>query len=138
MDVESLHGPLHAHSWKLAESGRDRDQSFRPPVPGKTQDRRYWPTAPSNQSLESAHKPPSDHHSVEVHPKTGPTEAKLLNHTVIVLGEGVTNFSVGDAVAWWGPLGSYAEKAVVAAGRLVGVPSGVDLQVTAALMAQSP
>src|SRR5258708_4303977 len=85
MAVESLHGPLHAHSWKLAESGRDRDQSFRPPVPGKTQDRRYWPTAPSNQSLESAHKPPSDHHSVEVHPKTGPTEAKLLNHTVIVL-----------------------------------------------------
>lgn len=29
---------LHAHSWKLAQSGRDRDRSFRPPMPGKTQE----------------------------------------------------------------------------------------------------
>lgn len=55
---------------------------------------------------------------------------------VEALGEGVTNLSVGDAVAWWGPLGSYAEKAVVAADRLVKVPSGVDLQNAAALIAQ--
>ena len=65
---------LHAHSWKLAQSGRDRDRSFRPPMPGKTQDRRYWPTASSSQSLESPHKPQADHHSVEVHKKTGPPE----------------------------------------------------------------
>src|ERR1700674_3714550 len=49
------------------------------------------------------------------------------------LGDGVTNHSVGDAVAWWGPLGSYAEKTVVAGRTLVKVPSGVDLQNAAAL-----
>lgn len=48
----------------------------------------------------------------------------------------MTNLSVGDAVAWWGPLGSYAEKTVVAGRTLVKVPSGVDLQSAAALIAQ--
>ena len=55
---------------------------------------------------------------------------------VEALGEAVTDFSVGDSVAWWGPLGSYAEKAIVAATTLVKVPSGVDLQSAAALMMQ--
>jgi NADPH:quinone reductase len=55
---------------------------------------------------------------------------------VEALGEGITDFSVGDPVAWWGPLGSYAEKAIVAARTLVNVPSGVDLQSAAALMVQ--
>jgi NADPH:quinone reductase len=55
---------------------------------------------------------------------------------VEALGEGITDFSVGDSVAWWGPLGSYAEKAVVSAKSLVKVPSGVDLQSAAALMVQ--
>ena len=55
---------------------------------------------------------------------------------VEALGEGVTNLSVGDAVAWWGPLGSYAEETVVAGRTLVKVPPGVDLQNAAALMAQ--
>jgi NADPH2:quinone reductase len=55
---------------------------------------------------------------------------------VEALGEGITDFSVGDPVAWWGPLGSYAQKAIVAARTLVKVPSGVDLQSAAALMVQ--
>jgi NADPH2:quinone reductase len=55
---------------------------------------------------------------------------------VEALGEGITDFSVGDPVAWWGPLGSYAEKAIVAGRTLVKVPSGVDLQSAAALMVQ--
>jgi NADPH2:quinone reductase len=55
---------------------------------------------------------------------------------VEALGEGVTNLSVGDAVVWWGPLGSYAEKTVVAGRALVKVPSGVDLQNAAALISQ--
>ena len=29
------------------------------------------------------------------------------------LGEGVTDFAVGDEVAWYGPLGTYAELVVV-------------------------
>lgn len=52
------------------------------------------------------------------------------------LGDGVTNFSVDDAVAWIGSIGSYAEKAVVAADRLVRVPAGVDSRIAAALMIQ--
>jgi len=55
---------------------------------------------------------------------------------VEALGESVTGFAVGDPVAWWGPLGSYAEKTIVAAKTLVKVPSGVDLQSAAALMVQ--
>jgi NADPH2:quinone reductase len=55
---------------------------------------------------------------------------------VEALGEGVTGFAVGDPVAWWGPLGSYAEKTIVAAKTLVKVPSGVNLQSAAALMVQ--
>jgi NADPH2:quinone reductase len=44
---------------------------------------------------------------------------------VDALGEDVTGFSVGDAVAWYGPLGSCAELAVVKAGMVVKVPTGV-------------
>jgi len=52
------------------------------------------------------------------------------------LGEGVTGLSIGDAVAWYGPLGSYAELAVVNAGMVVKVPEGVSLEVAASIMMQ--
>jgi NADPH2:quinone reductase len=52
------------------------------------------------------------------------------------LGNDVTGFSVGDAVAWTGPLGSYAELAVVKAGSLVKVPEGLSLDTAAAMMMQ--
>ena len=52
------------------------------------------------------------------------------------LGEGVTGLSVGDAVAWFGPLGGYAEKVAIPADRVVRVPYGVDLENAAALIMQ--
>lgn len=55
---------------------------------------------------------------------------------VTALGAGVTGIAVGDAVAWMGTTGTYAEKAVVPAERIVKVPSGVDLQSAAALLMQ--
>jgi len=55
---------------------------------------------------------------------------------VETLGAGVTDLSVGDAVAWLGSVGSYAEKVVIPADRLVRFPAGLDLQNTAALMVQ--
>jgi NADPH:quinone reductase len=55
---------------------------------------------------------------------------------VEAVGVGATGVSVGDPVAWLGSVGSYAEKAVVPADRLVKVPSGIDLQNAAALMIQ--
>jgi NADPH2:quinone reductase len=55
---------------------------------------------------------------------------------VEALGEGVTELSIGDAVAWIGSVGTYAEKEVVPADRLVKIPSGVNLQDAAALILQ--
>ncbi|QEE28912.1 quinone oxidoreductase [Terriglobus albidus] len=55
---------------------------------------------------------------------------------VQALGEGVTGLSIGDAVAWFGPLGSYAEKVAIPADRVVPVPFGMDLENAAALMIQ--
>jgi NADPH2:quinone reductase len=55
---------------------------------------------------------------------------------VEALGEGVADLSVGEAVAWLGSVGSYAEKVVVPADRLVTVPPALDLQNAAALMIQ--
>ena len=55
---------------------------------------------------------------------------------IAALGEDVSGFNVGDTVAWFGPLGSYAERAVVPADRVVRVPAGVNMESAAALMMQ--
>ncbi len=55
---------------------------------------------------------------------------------VIDVGAGVAEVKVGDRVAWAGPPGAYAEKAVVPAEQAVPVPDGVDLTVAAAVMLQ--
>lgn len=55
---------------------------------------------------------------------------------IAALGEDVSGFEVDDAVAWFGPLGSYAECAVVPADRVVRVPAGVNMESAAALMMQ--
>jgi NADPH:quinone reductase len=52
------------------------------------------------------------------------------------LGEGVKDLRIGDAVAWLGTVGSYAEKIVVPADRLVKVPAALDLQKAAAVVVQ--
>ncbi|GAA2401443.1 quinone oxidoreductase [Nonomuraea africana] len=56
--------------------------------------------------------------------------------TVAAVGEGVTDLSVGDTVAWVNVLGSYAEKAVVPAARVVPVPAGVSAELAAASLLQ--
>ncbi|MEU8245854.1 quinone oxidoreductase [Nonomuraea sp. NPDC048916] len=55
---------------------------------------------------------------------------------VSAVGPGVRDVAVGDTVAWANVLGSYAEKAVVPAGRVVPVPDGVPADVAAAAMLQ--
>ena len=55
---------------------------------------------------------------------------------IAALGEGVTGFAVGDAVAWYGPLGSYTELAVVKAAIVIKIPQGVSLDTAAAIMMQ--
>ncbi len=56
--------------------------------------------------------------------------------TVTAVGEGVTELSVGDRVAWTSAGGCYAEQAVLSASRAVPVPAGISLQVAAAVILQ--
>ena len=55
--------------------------------------------------------------------------------TVVAVGEGVTEPAVGDRVAWVGP-GSYAERVVLPADRVVPVPADVSTEVAAAAILQ--
>lgn len=56
--------------------------------------------------------------------------------TVLAAGEGVTEFAVGDHVAWSGGPGSYAEQVALPARSAVPVPNGIDLKIAAAVMLQ--
>lgn len=56
--------------------------------------------------------------------------------TITAVGADVTAVKKGDRVAWSGPLGSYAEFAVISADRIVPVPSGVKDDEAAAAMLQ--
>jgi NADPH2:quinone reductase len=56
--------------------------------------------------------------------------------TVAAVGEGVTEFSAGDRVAWTAGQGSYAERVVVDEDRAVPVPDGVSSEVAAAVLLQ--
>ncbi|MFI7610657.1 quinone oxidoreductase family protein [Nonomuraea terrae] len=56
--------------------------------------------------------------------------------TVSAVGPGVEGVAVGDTVAWANVIGSYAEKAVAPADRVVPVPEGVSAEVAAAAMLQ--
>lgn len=55
---------------------------------------------------------------------------------VSAVGPGVRDVAVGDTVGWVGVLGSYAEKAVVPADRVVPVPDGVSSEMAAASLLQ--
>ena len=56
--------------------------------------------------------------------------------TVLAVGEGVTEFAVGDPVAWAAGPGSYAEQVALPAANAVPVPPGFDLKIAAAVMLQ--
>ena len=56
--------------------------------------------------------------------------------TVTAVGEGVSELSVGDRVAWSNAPGSYAERVVVDAAAAVPVPDGVSTEVAAAALLQ--
>jgi NADPH:quinone reductase len=56
--------------------------------------------------------------------------------TVVAVGEGVTELSEGDRVAWSNAQGSYAERVVVDVKGAVPVPDGVSTEVAAAALLQ--
>jgi NADPH2:quinone reductase len=55
---------------------------------------------------------------------------------VAAVGEGVTEFSVGDRVAWAEAPGSYADRVLVPAAKAVAVPDGVSDETAAAVLLQ--
>lgn len=55
---------------------------------------------------------------------------------VVAVGDGVDAALVGGAVAWTGQIGSYAERVVAPANRVVPLPEGVSLELGAAVMLQ--
>ncbi|WP_368734708.1 alcohol dehydrogenase catalytic domain-containing protein, partial [Klebsiella pneumoniae] len=55
---------------------------------------------------------------------------------IAALGEGVTDFAVGDRVAWIYAPGSYAERLVASTATLVHVPDAIDDRTAAATMMQ--
>ena len=55
---------------------------------------------------------------------------------IVALGEGVTDLTVGDRVAYAGSLGAYAEERIVPADRLVRVPEAVSDVEAASMMLQ--
>ncbi|GAB3671044.1 quinone oxidoreductase [Actinocorallia lasiicapitis] len=59
-----------------------------------------------------------------------------VSGTVTALGEGVTEFAVGDQVASADARGGYAELAVVPVAKTFAVPAGLDLKTAAAALLQ--
>ena len=79
---------------------------------------------------------------IDVYFRTGLYKAPSLPFTpgqegagiVDAVGPGVSDLSVGDRVAYAGVSGAYAETRVIAADRLVRLPSGIDDRTAAAMM----
>ena len=56
--------------------------------------------------------------------------------TVVEIGTGVSGFAIGDRVAWFGGVGSYATHAAVAAEVAARIPDDVEFEVAAAVLLQ--
>jgi len=55
---------------------------------------------------------------------------------VLAMGDGVTEFAVGDRIAYANPMGSYSEERVMPAARAVKILDGIEYQTAAAMMLQ--
>lgn len=53
--------------------------------------------------------------------------------TVLSVGPDVTSVRPGDRVAYFGPLGAYAEERNIPADRLIAIPAGIDMRTAAAM-----
>ncbi len=53
---------------------------------------------------------------------------------VTAIGEGVTDFKIGDRVGYVGPPGSYADERLLPAGRAFPIPQGISFETAAASM----
>lgn len=78
------------------------------------------------------------YHRTGLYPLPLPSGIGLEGAGVVeVIGEGVTEFAVGDRVAYaGGSIGAYAEVRDIPADRLVKLPDGIDFKTGAAMMLQ--
>jgi NADPH2:quinone reductase len=53
---------------------------------------------------------------------------------VVAVGPGVTDFRIGDRVAYANPIGSYAEERLIPADRVVKIPAGIDYKTAGGMM----
>ncbi len=56
--------------------------------------------------------------------------------TIVEIADDVTEFAIGDRVAWTGVLGSYADFVAADVSKLVTVPDGIELETAAAIPLQ--
>ncbi|MBT3792616.1 MAG: alcohol dehydrogenase catalytic domain-containing protein, partial [Rhodospirillales bacterium] len=81
---------------------------------------------------------------IDTYHRTGLYKLPELPHTLGVegsgvveaIGDGVTDVAVGDRVAYGGGIGSYCERRVMAANRLVKLPDTISDEQGAAMMLQ--
>ena len=77
------------------------------------------------------------YHRMGLYPQALPfTPGMEAAGTVEAVGAGVTRWQPGDRVAYAGAIGAYAERRVVAADTLVGVPDGITVEQAAAVLLQ--
>lgn len=77
------------------------------------------------------------YHRSGLYPMTTPFTPGLEGAgTVVAVGPQVTDWAVGDSVAWTGAIGSYAEQVAMPAAAAVAVPHGVNPDTAAAAMLQ--
>ncbi|MEQ7873711.1 quinone oxidoreductase [Sphingomonas sp. ASV193] len=96
--------------------------------------------APGKGEVRIAHKAVGLNY-IDVYHRTGlypqPLPATLGTEgagVVEAVGEGVEGLSVGDRVAYAGPIGAYAEARLIAADRLVKLPDAIAFDTAAAMM----
>ncbi len=77
------------------------------------------------------------YHRMALYPMDFPMTPGLEGSgTIIELGGDVTDFAVGDRVAWTGALGSYADFVAADAEKLVPIPDGIGMETAAAIPLQ--
>ena len=54
--------------------------------------------------------------------------------TIVAMGEGVSEFNIGDKIAYTVPNGAYCEERIIEARHLVSLPEAIDVKVAAASM----
>src|SRR5258707_10411622 len=91
-DLGSVYRSLHAHPWKLAQSGGNRNRDLLPSMSGNQKNTRSGDAAPGSPSLESTDESRPHQDQLEVRPQNRPTQVRLqkeIFHAVRDLVQGL-------------------------------------------------